>query len=464
MYLEAGTSAGLSPGMILPVVTENEDTVGQVQVLSVTSTSSLCKILQESEQVLPGHYVLVATPESGPPPGGWSRPVPIPEGHRGGRPRWSASLSGGIHYQRLSDQYRAAMQTLRLSVHYGSSHPEQPIQFRFLGHIRGIQRGALPDIPARSKRMTLYAGNLTLKRSAFRFLVGRFYPTSLPAAGLTDGIQLGAQTPFPVSVGILVGYAARPDSINFTAFRWGAFGESQLQTVQIQAGFVSDQNHGRVVRQRFLGNLRGQVSQWRFWSGFQINRYPKDIFGDMQIPEIALTRWLLLARGPLLHEWTLSLHIRWNRVEYTPTLLQQGVLPSFQLRRVYGLEIRHAIGSMGIDWISEPTRQLRIQGTAFLRAGFLRWTPHLEWVLQDLYTVFNAEIHASTTVGRLSLDGGVRSESAWSRDNSATDFAVFMKAYRPLAHRSYFFASIWHWFGRYRQGISLQVETGVRME
>ncbi len=463
VFVQAGTSAGLSSGMILPVVTEDGDTIGQVKVLSLNSTSSLCKILEERKRIVPGMYIEVSAKTNLPRSSTENHSASSPYAQSTVSPHpLMASINASFNYQRYSSLYRANIRTLRLSMRYGSGTPERPFGFYLRGHIREIRRGAFPDIPPKSTRLALYTGALSFRKPAYSLQLGRFYSFYLPIAGMTDGIQFLTHITSPISLGVLLGYAARPDSITFRAFRLGGFLEHQRRDLLFRAGILFDQNGG-VIRQRFFGTLRGKIVNWLLWSGVQINRYPVDVFGDAHIPEYALTRWIFTAYGPPLHNVHLSVRARLDRIEFTPVLLHRDILPSFQLRRSYGIALSNPLGMLNIDWVNTGTQQFRILGTLYLRSGVLRLTPQLEWIFQDLYTGFNAEVYLSSRLFQTSINGGLRTESVWTGGSSATDIAIFTNVYRFLTHQTYIFASLWEWFGKYRHGVSVHFEAGVRI-
>ncbi len=473
VYLEGGRNQGLHVGMVLVVVRDSADTLGRVEVVSLTRRTALCRILEEQKTILPG-----------------DRAFPIPSGSPGrstGQPlsrremNTSRSASGvpwrisgvtSVDGERLDlgGGRWSQVSTARFRVvAYTGENRRKGWTIHLWGRHRWVVRTQVLSVPDRERWWTLYEGAFSYQTSGWMFQGGRFVPASFPEGGMVDGLSLVYTRGSRVRGGFLMGWPAQADSLPTSGrIRLGGWLGGSPGGILVRTGVVQDRQRGQVERERWLFRSivrRGGVFGWL---SFQINRYPATLYVP-DLPSWALTRLRTGVRGPL--PWSLrgALYARWDRVEWTPALVRSSLLPTNQPRQVLGAELSGTPGTLRwsvlAEWLRRPdaVEQLRLGTTWAFRMWGWWLRPSLDLYRNDLMWGGSGDLSLSGyLLPSVSLQAGVREEGTLLDADWTLEPAAWMRVYLEGPGGTFLTGSLWAWEGIYRQGTWIQMELGVR--
>lgn len=224
IYLDAGTRAGLAPGMAVQVV-RGGGVIADLQVAYVSSNRASCTVVRSSVPVAVGDSARFAAPPVRPEP---AEPAPGASATRGARTRPGA-LRGRLGLRYFVTDYALATT---------SSISQPAMDARLDGqHLGGTPLGLSLDVranrtsggsgagPATSTRVYQAALHIDGTAVPGRLTVGRQFSTALSTVGLFDGIAADF-TWRHTGAGLFAG--SQPDAVDFGmsgAIReYGAYG------------------------------------------------------------------------------------------------------------------------------------------------------------------------------------------------------------------------------------------------
>ncbi|MCF6192214.1 MAG: hypothetical protein L3J76_03630 [Candidatus Hydrothermae bacterium] len=437
IYLEGGADQGLRPGMVLVVVRDTADTVGRVEVVSTTRTTALCRILEERLTLLPGdqaYPLQPLQPLESPSTGASSSAEPSAPGS----PSWSVSGMTSVSGERLDlgGGRWSRIQTLRFRFQMMPQRAQEGWSVRLWGRRRWVVRTQVISVPDREAWWSIYEGSVTYRRRGWVIQGGRLLPRDFPEGGTVDGVLLSyGREGF--RMGLLSGWPAQADSLPASGrLRLGGWIQTAWMGTLFRLGGIQDRRAGTVERERWLLSVQSTPGRGAYWLDAQVNRYPSPLFSTSTLPSWALTRLHTGIRWPL--PWSLEgwLYARWDRVEWTPDLLQVSPLPTLQPRQVLGGELtgtlRGTRWGVAATWVRRPdaVEQLEIGNWWLFWTGSWSWRPSLDVYRNDLVWGVHVDLALSGTVtSRLTVQVGLRGESILSDASSVWEPAGWVGVY-----------------------------------
>ena len=229
VYLDAGSEAGLSPGMQVQVV-RGGAVVARLEVIYTARSSSSCKVLDGAEAISPGDTVVYETEvmiETGPlpetiRPRGRSRPRSSPAERpvaatRGARVSGSVALQWDQSVQSEGGDLESTLWRVPFRVRV--SDLAAGLQFRSSGSLRRVERSGYPAyLPDGQWRNRIREISLVRegRRQAVHFAAGRIRTRATALTGPLDGFSLDRRWSEDLRLGVFAGFVPDWENLGFS--------------------------------------------------------------------------------------------------------------------------------------------------------------------------------------------------------------------------------------------------------
>lgn len=228
VYLDAGSAAGLAPGMQVRVVRAGE-TIARLEVIYTARSSASCKVLDSTREVAPGDTVVYDSEKpDGPAP---EAPAPVAPRtrrapQRNERPvsaRNGARLTGSVALQwdQSVETDGGDLQTTRWRLPFRARATDLAggLEFSTSGSLRRIERSGYPDYRADSEwrnRIRELSLQRTGRRQDLHFALGRIRTRASALAGPFDGFSVDHRWRQHLRAGVFAGFVPDWENLGFS--------------------------------------------------------------------------------------------------------------------------------------------------------------------------------------------------------------------------------------------------------
>jgi hypothetical protein len=228
VYLDAGSTAGLAPGVQVRVTRSQQD-IALLEVVFTAQFSASCKVVSQTGDILPGDTAIYMAVDAAEPP------APTPETHRASRtrtfpvqgtrpvdqpgPRISGSVALQWDHSDESGDRSLGNDLLSLPFRLRATNLWRGAELRVRGTLRNIRRSGYSAATPTSEwrnRIRQVALVQDDRRQDFHFALGRISTRFTASAGPFDGVSFDYRVAGDIRAGAFGGFSPDWGDLDFS--------------------------------------------------------------------------------------------------------------------------------------------------------------------------------------------------------------------------------------------------------